>query len=185
MTFRASIAFRLRTEARPSTLPGAGEGVFALEPADKGKFLGMDFPSYRKLCTDRDVPRLAAETQKFSWRHIEHVCFEAHDRRSAADLMNHSFDPNVLWHVGYYFAAKQIAVGDELFVDYRYLYSPSWNDSFIDAVTGRPVAGMEWRAALVGSSRRLAALVEETADSAEDEGLDAVSALCAVLRNPE
>ncbi len=183
MVFQASVAFRISTEVRPSTVPGAGEGIFALEPVGRGRFLGMDFPSYRKLCTDRDVPRFAAEKQKYSWRHVEHVCFEAHERRSAADLMNHCFEPNVLWHVGCYFAAEEIAAGDELFVDYRYFFSPSWNESLIDSATGRAVEGMEWRAALLHSSRRLVALLEETAAEAEDDDLDAVSSLCVELRN--
>lgn len=183
--FEASIAFRLRTEVRPSTLADAGDGVFALEDAARGKFLGMDFPSYRKLCTDRDVPKLSEENQTFSWRHIEHVCFEAHDRRSTADLMNHSFDPNVHWHLGYYFAAKPIRGGDELFLDYRYLLAPGWDDPMIDAVTGRPVEGMDWRDMLIHSCRQLGQLIESTRETAEDDTIDRISKLCQALRELE
>lgn len=182
MIYEASIAFRLATELKPSTLAGAGDGIFALEGAPRGKFLGMDFPSYRKLCTDRDVPELPEEIQKFSWRHVEHVCFEAHDRRSTADLLNHSFDPNVHWHLGYYFAARDIRAGDELFVDYRYLFAPSWTDGMVDAETGRPVEGMDWRASLIHSASKLIDLIEGTAAAADDD-LDRISRQCLELRN--
>lgn len=180
MIFPATIAFRLETECKPSTVAGAGDGIFALAGAARGAFLGMDFPTYRKLCTDRDVPELPEEVQKFSWRHIEHVCFEAHDRRSTADLMNHSFDPNVHWHLGYYFAAREIRAGDELFVDYRYLFAPSWNE-LADATTGRAVEGMDWRASLIHSSRKLLDLLETAPH--DDQDLDRISSLCLALRN--
>jgi hypothetical protein len=183
MIFEASVAFRVETEVRPSTLAGAGDGIFAREAAAKGEFLGMDFPSYRKLCTDRDVPALPEEVRRFSWRHVEHVCFEAHDRRSTADLMNHSFDPNVLWHLGHYFAAREIRAGDELFVDYRYLFAPSWNDPLIDAATGRPIAGLDWRESLIESSRKLVELLEETTATAPKGDLDRTASLCLALRN--
>lgn len=183
MIFEPTIAFRLETEVRPSTLAGAGDGIFSLEAAARGRFIGMDFPSYRKLCTDRDVPGLPEEVQKFSWRHVEHVCFEAHDRRSTADLMNHSFDPNVLWHLGHYFAAREIRAGDELFVDYRHLFAPSWNDPLIDVATGRPIEGMDWRDSLIDTSRKLIELLEETAATAAEEDLDRIASLCLALRN--
>ena len=185
MIFEASIAFRIRTEVRPSTLPDAGDGIFSLEDVARGRLLGMDFPSYRKLCTDREVPQLPPENRKYAWRHIEHVCFEAHDRRSPADYLNHSFDPNVLWHLGHYFALRQIAAGDELFVDYRALYAPSWGDSIIDAASGRAVDGWDWSEALIDSSRKLVELLEETGSTVPDDGVELVSSLCRALRGRE
>ena len=41
--FEPSLALRIRTETRASTVPGGGTGVFALEDIPKGQFLGMDF----------------------------------------------------------------------------------------------------------------------------------------------
>lgn len=183
MKFEASVAFRIPTEKRPSTIPGAGAGIFALEGVPRGKFLGMDFPNYRKLCIDRDVLRLSEENQRFSWRHIEQVCFEAHDQRSPADLMNHAFEPNILWHVGYYFASSEIRPGDELFVDYRLLFSPLWDGDLADEVTGRQVEGLDWRESLIKTARQLAELLEETGPTAEDDTPDQVSALCQALRD--
>ena len=185
MIFDASIAFRIRTEVRASSIPEAGNGVFALHGVPRGRFIGMDFPSYRKLCTDRDVPELSDEVQEFSWRHIEHVCFEAHDGRAATDLLNHSFTPNVFWHVGYYFACQEIQAGDELFMDYRHLMSAAWDSHLVDAVTGRRIDGIEWRETLVRSCRELADLLEETADTAGTDDLDHISALCQSLRYRE
>ena len=183
--FEPSIAFRLRTDVRPSTLPGAGSGIFSLENVPRGSLLGMDFPDYRNVCTDRDIAELSEGKSTFSWRHIEHVCFKAHERRAAADIVNHSFDPNIHWHLGYYFAAEEIHAGDELFLDYRYLVAPSWDIGMFDAKTGKKIEGMEWREMLIHSSRKLLELIEETRSTAEPEDLDRISELCLALRNLE
>lgn len=162
--FEPSLAagFLIRTEARPSTVAGAGAGVFALEDAARGTFLGMDFPDPKKARAADEVLALPRELRMFSWRHIEHICFEATRQRVAADLMNHSFTPNILWHVGHYFALEHVRAGDELFLDYRHLLAPSWSDRLLDGESGRPVNGLEWREALKRSCRQLLALLEET-----------------------
>lgn len=166
--FEASPAFRIATEARASSLPGAGRGIFALEDAAAGTFLGMDFPIPERITSEPEVLELPIEQRMYSWRQIEHVCFAANpDERVAADLMNHSFEPNIHWHVGHYFALEDIAAGDELLLDYRHLLSPVWNHRLEDAASGRPVNGWEWRRAVVESCRTMIELMERT--GAEDD----------------
>jgi hypothetical protein len=153
----------LRTETRPSTVPGVGLGLFALEEVDKGRFVGMDFPDPSAAYSAREVLELSPELRKYCWRHVEHLCF-AGTPPIASDHLNHSFTPNLLWHLGYYFTLVQIAVGDELFIDYRFLIDPAWSHRVNDRASGRPVEGMEWRDAIVRSCKQLIALLEETSD---------------------
>ena len=35
--------------------------------------------------------------------------------------INHAFAPNGLWHLGFVFAARDLAAGEEITVDYRHL----------------------------------------------------------------
>ena len=182
--FEASLALRIQTETRPSTVPGADLGIFALEDVGRGKFIGMDFPSTRKVCAGSDIPKLPEEIRRYSWRLIEHVNFEAHDPRAPTDFLNHSFDPNILWHLGFYFTRKKIRTGDELFVDYRHPYSPGWwNGRLTDGATGREIDGMEWRQALARSCRQLLDLLEPAdADPPDADEVEEVAALCRDLR---
>ena len=67
-TFPAAFYFRMTTETRPSTLPGAGIGVFALEDVAAGTFLGMDFLTRKWLIDVDAVPELPPERRIFAWR---------------------------------------------------------------------------------------------------------------------
>lgn len=160
-----SLAFTLRTETRPSGIAGAGDGVFALENAERGRFVGMDFPRPELACGEDEILELPVEIRKFSWRQIEHRCFAANpDERVPTDLMNHSFEPNVHWHLGHYFIVRDVHAGDELFLDYRYMLSPRWNGRLADGETGRPVDGLAWRESVVRSCRLLIEILAGTED---------------------
>lgn len=162
--YEASPALRISVEVRPSSLPGAGRGIFALDSAPAGAFLGMDFCNPKRITPEDQVLDLPPEIRMYSWRQIEHVCFAANpDHRAAADLMNHSFEPNIHWHLGHYFAAKEIQKDDELLLDYRHLLSPLWNNRLKDAATGQPVNGWEWRDAILDSCRTMIEILERTA----------------------
>ena len=101
-TFPASVHFRLPVETRPSTIPEAGLGAFALESVAAGTFLGMDFLTRKWVVQREDVPNLPPEQRKYAWRHIDDVCIAATTSEpSPADFINHSFEPNVLWHLGH------------------------------------------------------------------------------------
>ena len=166
--FEPTHSLRLRSEARTSDLPAAGRGIFSLDAAPAGTYLGVDFCSSAQVIAEADVLELPPETRMFSWRHAEHLCFAATPGpRVAADLMNHSFEPNIHWHLGHYFAAVDIEVGDELLLDYRYLLSPLWNDRLYDAATGRPVNGFEWRQSILDSCRKTIEILERTAPGAD------------------
>jgi hypothetical protein len=161
MKWPASTTFRLACETRPSELPGAGTGVFALESARKGDFLGLDTPSAEWILTAEEALRLPDSQRPYSWRHVEHLCFRGGEGSPAVtSFINHSFEPNLLWHLGCYFARVDITPGDELFLDYRVLIDPLWGHRIIDAGSGRPLEGTEWRRALLSSCRALTEILE-------------------------
>jgi hypothetical protein len=160
--------FRLPCETRPSALPGAGTGAFALAAARQGDFLGLDTPQSGWLLSAEEALALPDAVRPYTWRHVEHVCFRGGEGEpTATAYFNHSFEPNVLWHVGCYFALQDIAPGDELLLDYSVLIDPLWGGRITDATTGRTLEGVEWRRALLTSCRALTAILE--ASLAADE----------------
>jgi uncharacterized protein len=167
--FEAEYHFRIRAEVRPSQVAGAGLGVYALEEVAAGEFVGMDFPAPRRLATHAEVRAQPPELRKYSWRHVEHVYFAARDDlRTATDFLNHSFDPNILWHLGCYFTARDVAVGDELTVDYRVILAPGWQPDLVDGHSRRPIEPLPWREAVIQSGEQLVALMRRARRSPED-----------------
>ena len=59
------------------------------------------------------------------------------------DNMNHSYFYNVLYHCGVCFAVRDIAEGDELFVNYRYVLAKGDALAFHDKTTGHYVDGID------------------------------------------
>ena len=166
MRFEPDHHFRIPTEVRASTIEGAGQGVFSRAPVPAGRFVGMDFPKSKWLVPREALDELPVEHRKYAWRHVEEVYFatEGDVPLSPADHLNHSFEPNLLLHVGCYFTLRDIAAGDELFVDYRYLRGPT-NGPLRDNTTGRLIEGFPWREALRRSCRSLLALLDADEDA--------------------
>src|SRR3546814_3119292 len=69
--------------------------------------------------------------------------------------VNHSFAPSALWHLGFIFALRDLAPGDEVTMDYRYVIGDGERMPFADSVTGREIVGLPWPDALRGSSSQL------------------------------
>jgi hypothetical protein len=142
-----------------STIPGAGLGLYMEEPVPSGRVviapdgIGGTW-SFEDLQAD---PRLAAQL------HTSVRWFE--DRYTLSPewpdecYVNHDFEPNGLWHLGFIFAARNLAAGEELTIDYRHLLAPGQEETFRDARTGQPIVGMSWRESLLATSRTLARLL--------------------------
>jgi hypothetical protein len=164
-----NLNFRLPCETRPSSLPGAGTGAFALAAAREGDFLGIDTPQSSWLVSAEEALNLPDDVRPYTWRHVEHICFVGgRGEPTATAFLNHSFEPNVLWHVGCYFARRDIAPGDELFLDYSALIDPLWGGRITDSAGGKKLEGVEWRRALLDTCRSLTEVLE--ASLARDEG---------------
>lgn len=142
-----------------SAIAGAGLGLYMEEPVPRGRVviapdgIGETF-DFDTLQTD---PELAAQL------HTSVRWFE--DRYTLAPdwpdecYVNHDFEPNGLWHLGFVFAARNLAAGEELTIDYRHLLAPGQQETFRDARTGTPIVGLGWRESLLATSRALAAML--------------------------
>lgn len=142
-----------------STIPGAGLGLFLEEPVQRGRVViapdGVG--STHSVEQLRDVPELTAQL------HTAVRWFENHYTLSPnwpdECYVNHDFEPNGLWHLGFVFAARDLAAGEELTVDYRHLLGPGEEENFRDARSGAPIVGLPWRESLLATSRALAELL--------------------------
>lgn len=73
--------------------------------------------------------------------------------------VNHSFSPNAHWHLGFIFALREIAAGEEITMDYRYVIGSGEEMPFKDSVTGREIVGLPWEECLRASATTLATLL--------------------------
>jgi len=76
-------------------------------------------------------------------------------------FINHSFEPNGLWHLGFVFALRNMHAGEELFLDYRHLIAPGYTLEFRDGATGREITGYDWKTSLGITTRQLLKLAEQ------------------------
>ncbi len=130
-----------------STVAGAGKGLFLEEPVAAGKIL---IAPTKVTHTLRISEVLAPEPPP----HVDTsvIWFEDHCVVSPGYpddfFINHSFTPNVIWHLGFVFALRDIASHEELFVDYRHLIAPGIALDFRDGATGREIVGYAWKDSL-------------------------------------
>lgn len=112
--------FRLR----PSTIPGAGVGVFAVADIPRGTVLKELFApdDVRRLTWDEFAALGApAEVKENFATRYETECFLPADlnRISVGWYLNDSDQPNLAHDANYdYFALRDIAAGEELFIRY-------------------------------------------------------------------
>ena len=142
----------------PSRIPGAGLGLFTREAISKGRVLIVPNQAH-PLRTSAELAELPADSIELasSIRWFERV-FTVDPEWSEESHLNHSFDPNCLWHLGFVFALEDLDAGAELTIDYRQLLDESPVLDFRDAMTGRESRGLSWEAAIERSSTQLAAL---------------------------
>ncbi len=142
-----------------STIPGAGRGLFILEPVASGSVITAPDAIDRTWTwneIDRDEKLRAQAHAAARW-------FE--DRYTLSPdwpdecFVNHSFDPNGLWHLGFVFALRDLAPETEITVDYRHLLAPGQEEDFTDAATGGKIIGYSWQESLARSTRALASLL--------------------------
>lgn len=142
-----------------SLIPGAGNGVFVEETVAAGRIV-IAPDAIDSVCRYEDIlarpDREAALAASVRW-------FE--DRFTVSDdwpdecFVNHSFEPNGLWHLGFVFALTALAPGDELCVDYRHLLGEGQAEPYHDARTGQPIIGLAWHDSLARTTAQLAALL--------------------------
>ncbi len=63
------------------------------------------------------------------------------------------------WHLGFVFALRDLAPGEEITVDYRHLLAPGQEEDFLDATTGDRIVGYGWAESLALSASQLRDIV--------------------------
>lgn len=147
-----------RYRIAPSRIPGAGQGLYLEEPVARGRIVVAPdaIPATFGWDEVRAQPdpsaAMAAAVRWFEDRYT--ISLDWPDEC----FLNHSFEPNGLWHLGFVFAARDLDAGEELTIDYRHLLPEGEPEAFRDAATGREIIGFSWAESLASSSRALAAL---------------------------
>jgi len=141
------IFFKL--DLRESTIHG--KGLFAGEAIPRGSIVVNWLDERPKFVREHEHlelikdPILSRSSIRLAGDH-----FIYGDELEETDHINHSDDPNLLYFAGVLYAKKEIAVGDELTIDYRYLNSEHEHDV---------VKGYGARYALLTSAQELLALL--------------------------
>ncbi len=142
-----------------SLIQGAGSGVFIEEVVPAGRVIVAPdaIPRvYRWQDLDTMPDPVTARAASVRW--FEESCTVSLEWPDEC-YINHSFSPNGLWHLGFVFAARPLAVGEELTIDYRHLLPEGEAEVFVDSESGEPIIGWSGRESLRRSIADLATLL--------------------------
>jgi hypothetical protein len=145
-------------EIRPARF-AEGKGVFLLEGVKRGQILVAPDAINQVYNAEQRaalVPGSAEDEACVRW-------FESYHTVSTDwpddCYVNHSFNPNGLWHLGFIFATRDLQAGDEVTTDYRFLVDDNEVMPFKDAETGQEIVGYVWEDNLRISTELLLALL--------------------------
>ena len=151
-----------RYRVAASGIAGAGKGLFADEAIAKGRvIIAPDnvhtvWPESKLRGYAPDSIEVESSVRWFEDR------FSLTPEWSDECFVNHSFAPNALWHLGFVFALGEIAVGEEILMDYRHVIGSGEVMPFKDSATGREIVGLPWPQALRDSAQQLLAILGST-----------------------
>lgn len=152
-----------------STIPGAGKGLFAAAPIAAGTVIiaptGIDETLPLQLLLD-DHPQADSSIRWFE----EHCTISPEWPDDC--YVNHAFEPNGLWHLGFVFANREIEAGEEICVDYRHLIGPDVEMPFLDAITHTPIIGLSWEDSLAQTTESLLGLARLKQKQARQASLE-------------
>lgn len=154
-----------------SNISGAGKGMFLEQGAQKGFIIGIP-DRIDRAYTEDEVNAFEKGSLEYnsSVRWFEKY-YSVSPEWSDECYINHSFNPNCLWHLGFIFALRDISCFEELTVDYRFLLQEGETLDFNDTVSGRPIIGFSWAEALYRASVALAELSGEKLKDHEKRNL--------------
>lgn len=141
-----------------SRIPGAGKGLFLDEPVRAGRIITAPDQIDRTF-REAEFTDPALAQQKYASARWFEDCYTVSPDWPDECYINHSFQPNGLWHLGFVFALAELPAGTEITVDYRHLLPPGEAEDFADAATGEIITGLTWTESLALSTRALARLL--------------------------
>ena len=144
----------------PSLIESAGQGLFLDEAIARGRLITAP-DAIPRVYTFEDIlalpdahKLLPATVRWFEDRYT--ITLEWPDEC----YINHAFSPSALWHLGFVFAAANLAAGTEITVDYRHLLAPGQEEDFRDTQSGERIVGFTWRESLRASTTALTHLLD-------------------------
>jgi hypothetical protein len=148
-----------RYKVAPSLIPFAGNGLFADEVVRKGAVI-IAPDNVHTIWPEKKLRDYAPDSVEVesSVRWFEDY-FSLTPEWSDECYVNHSFTPNAQWHLGFIFALRELALGEEITMDYRYVIGSAEEMPFKDSVTGRAIIGLSWEECLRHSATVLATLI--------------------------
>jgi hypothetical protein len=149
----------------PSRIAGAGLGLFTREAVARGRVVIVPNQTHalRSAAELAALPKDSIELAS-SIRWFERV-FTVDPEWSEESHLNHSFEPNCLWHLGFVFSLEDLDPGSELTIDYRLLLDEATVLDFRDSISGREIVGMPFEQAIRRSCAQLATLFAGLAEN--------------------
>jgi len=148
-------------EVRPSKI--FGRGLFALQPIRRGTVL-CSFSMDAKLITEDEFLKAVAEDRqpivRTGTRYIGRYFTYTDTPDAQLNFFNHAFEPNCLVCCGVVIARQEIAVDEELTIDYRTLVDATDVGVYNDAGTGTPIKGFGAKETLLRTAKQLVTLAE-------------------------
>lgn len=151
-----------RYRVAASGIASAGKGLFADEVIARGRvIIAPDqvhtvWPESKLRAYATDSVEVESSVRWFEDQ------FSLTPEWSDECFVNHSFSPNALWHLGFIFALREIAAGEEILMDYRHVIGSGEVMPFKDSQTGREIVGLSWPQALQESAQQLVNILVET-----------------------
>jgi len=152
-------------EAEVKNSPIAQKGVFSKQFIKKGTIVSLFMLGNMKIMTEQEYQ---SEQEKGNTIIIKTACryvgkyFLYGDQIAEDEHFNHSFTPNILYHCGICFALCDIEPGQELTMNYHFLFAVNDVFRFTDSNSGRLVDGLNPTKSIVESAKELIALLEGT-----------------------
>lgn len=143
-----------------SLIPHAGKGLFLQAPISAGKVLVAPSKIHSTVALGDLLSESTDHHLDSSIRWFEDHCTVSPDWPDEC-YVNHAFAPTGLWHLGFIFAARDLAAGTEVTVDYRHLLAPGVDIGFPDSVTGKRIVGLSWSESLRLSTGHLHQLLQQ------------------------
>jgi SET domain-containing protein len=152
------------TEIRESTI--FGKGLFATEPIKRGKIICF-FPIGAQVITEERFLQAVVSEERAIVRtgtRFAGKYFTVGNEDQPYTFLNHSFTPNLLCHCGIVLARRDIAVGEELTLDYRTLIDDTDIGIYSDAASGQEIRGFSARQTLLQTASELADIIKDIPD---------------------
>ncbi|HWE04987.1 MAG TPA: SET domain-containing protein [Tepidisphaeraceae bacterium] len=152
------------TEVRPS--PIFGKGLFAAEAIERGRIVCF-FAIGASVITEDRFLKAVTDSEHMIVRTGTRYAgkfFTIGNESEPYTFLNHSFAPNLLCHCGIVIARQEIAIGEEMTLDYRTLVDDTEIGTYRDAASGREIRGLSARQTLLRTAREFIEIVEGITD---------------------